>query len=78
MPVYEYQCEDCATQFELKRRFNDTSVAPCPRCKGKTRRLFSPVPVIFKGPGFYVTDSRKDNPKSDIGKAKSKRAETQT
>ena len=61
MPVYEYKCEDCLTRFELKRSFGDVSVVPCPRCKGRTKRLFLSIPVIFKGSGFYVTDSRKDN-----------------
>lgn len=63
MPLYEYECEDCEIQFELKRRFGDEAdVSECPHCKGKARRLFSPVPIIFKGSGFYITDSRKSSP----------------
>ena len=65
MPVYEYKCEDCLTQFELKGSFDDVSVAPCPRCKGRTQRLFSSVPIIFKGSGFYVTDSGKNSSTSE-------------
>lgn len=61
MPIYEYECERCSLRFELKRRFGDDGGASCPPCQGKTRRLFSPVPIIFKGPGFYVTDSRRDH-----------------
>lgn len=59
MPVYEYECERCHLKFELKRHFGEDGVTPCPQCQGDARRLFSPVPVIFKGSGFYVTDNRK-------------------
>jgi len=63
VPIYEYKCNDCSTQFELRRSFGDESESPCPNCKGKTRRIFSAVPIIFKGFGFYITDSRKKEPK---------------
>jgi len=63
VPIYEYKCKDCSTKFELRCSFDDESDLPCPRCKGKTRRVFSAVSVIFKGSGFYTTDSRKKNPK---------------
>ncbi len=58
MPTYQYVCSKCNTNFELKQGFNDESVANCPKCKGESRRLFVPVPIIFKGSGFYVTDSK--------------------
>lgn len=61
MPVYEYKCTKCSHQFELKRSFGEDSSAPCPICEGEGRRLFSPVPIIFKGSGFYVTDNRAKN-----------------
>jgi putative FmdB family regulatory protein len=61
MPTYEYECEKCSLRFELKRRFSDNGSGFCPRCGSEARRIFSPVPIIFKGPGFYVTDSRKDH-----------------
>ena len=64
MPVYEYKCNDCSTQFELRCSFGNGSEPPCPRCKAKTRRVFSAVPIIFKGSGFYTTDSRKNDPES--------------
>ena len=63
MPVYEYKCNECSTQFELRRNFGDGSELSCPKCKGKTRRVFSVVPIIFRGSGFYTTDSRKKAPK---------------
>ena len=62
MPIYEYECEVCACRFELKRRFDEDEGSPCcPQCQGKGRRLFSTPAIIFKGPGFYVTDNRNDS-----------------
>ncbi len=70
MPIYEYECEKCACRFELKRRFDEDAGSPCcPRCRGKVRRLFSPSVILFKGSGFYVTDSRSNrNRSSEEGK----------
>ena len=59
MPIYQYACSKCNTNFELRQGFNDECVAACPKCKGEAKRRFVPVPIIFKGSGFYVTDSRK-------------------
>lgn len=61
MPTYEYECPVCSCRFELRRSFSDSSPAKCPKCQKESRRLFSPVPIIFKGSGFYVTD-HKGNP----------------
>jgi putative FmdB family regulatory protein len=62
MPIYEYECEKCACRIELKRRFGEDEGSPCcPQCRGKVRRLFSPPVILFKGSGFYVTDSRSDH-----------------
>jgi putative FmdB family regulatory protein len=63
MPTYQYRCLNCNQQFELKQSFNDKPVADCPICRGVARRIFSPVPIIFNGPGFYVTDSREEGRK---------------
>ena len=65
MPIYEYECEKCSLRFELKRHFGEDGGSSCPRCASEARRLFSAVPIIFKGSGFYVTDSRKTNPADD-------------
>jgi len=59
MPLYEYQCMSCSSQFQIRRGFHDESAVTCPKCQGKARRMPSPVSVIFKGPGFYTTDNRK-------------------
>ena len=56
MPIYEYECEKCLLRFEEKRRFGEDGGACCPECHSEARRIFSPVSIIFKGSGFYVTD----------------------
>ncbi len=62
MPIYEYECEKCACKFELKRRFGEDDGSPsCPQCRGKVHQLFSPPAILFKGSGFYVTDSRNED-----------------
>jgi putative FmdB family regulatory protein len=58
LPIYEYECTRCPSRFEVKRGFDEDSPVCCPSCGSRARRLFSPVPVIFKGAGFYATDSR--------------------
>jgi len=69
MPVYEYECEKCGCRFELKRRFDEDAGSPrCPKCQGNVRQLFSTSAILFKGSGFYVTDSRSNHP-SEEGKA---------
>jgi putative FmdB family regulatory protein len=72
MPTYQYRCLNCNQQFELRQSFNDKPVADCPTCQGIARRVFCPVPIIFNGPGFYVTDSREDGRKGGIPEASGK------
>ena len=71
MPIYEYECEKCACKFELKRRFGEDDGSPsCPQCQGKVHQLFSPPAIIFKGSGFYGTDSQNEgNHPSEESKA---------
>ena len=59
MPIYEYECNSCHYRFDKRQGFDDAPLAECPKCRGISRRVFYPVPVIFKGSGFYVTDSRR-------------------
>ena len=68
MPTYEYECESCKNRFEIIRGFGENGGASCPLCSGTSRRVFSVVPIIFKGSGFYINDSRrKQHPaKSDV------------
>ena len=60
MPIYEYECGVCKFRFERKQSFDEEPVAMCPECQGKARRVIHSIPVIFKGSGFYITDSRKN------------------
>ena len=69
MPTYEYECNLCYSHFERKQGFDEEPVAECPECQGKARRVIHSVPAIYKGSGFYITDSRKG---SDIGKGEEK------
>ncbi len=71
MPIYEYECCDCGCRFERKHGLHDTHKAKCPQCQGKAKRLIQAAPVIYKGSGFYVTDSRKATD-TDTGTAKKK------
>ena len=61
MPRYDYECNSCADIFEVKQGFDDEPVAECPKCHSTARRIFTPVPIIFKGSGFYVTDNKKSS-----------------
>ncbi|MFA5309310.1 MAG: FmdB family zinc ribbon protein [Dehalococcoidales bacterium] len=58
MPIYEYECNHCGHRFDLRQGFHDKPQADCPKCSKKSRRVFLPSPIIFKGSGFYVTDHR--------------------
>jgi putative FmdB family regulatory protein len=65
MPIYEYECADCRTRFEVKRSFSEEYAVACPKCQGRVRRVFTPTAVVFNGPGFYTTDSRGKDSSSD-------------
>jgi len=58
MPIYTYECENCGERFEARQSFSDSSLTVCPTCEGAIHRVIQPVGVVFKGSGFYVTDSR--------------------
>jgi putative FmdB family regulatory protein len=58
VPTYEYHCQDCSNNLEVFQKMTDPSLTVCPRCEGHLRKVFSPVGVVFKGSGFYATDSR--------------------
>ena len=59
MPTYEYACTKCGERLEVVQSFSDAPLTVCPACRGKLRKVFSPVGVVFKGSGFYKTDSRE-------------------
>ena len=58
MPTYQYSCNDCGHFFEIVQSFSDDSLTVCPECGGRLRKVFNAVGVVFKGSGFYRTDSR--------------------
>ena len=58
MPTYVYACTECGHRFEAVQSFADDSLTECPECEGRLRKVFNSVGVVFKGSGFYRTDSR--------------------
>ncbi len=61
MPTYEYACTECGERLEVVQKFSDAPLTVCEACGGKLRKVFSPVGIVFKGSGFYRTDSRNGN-----------------
>ena len=59
MPTYEYACKECGEHLEVVQSFKDAPLTECGRCGGTLRKVFSAAGIIFKGSGYYVTDSRK-------------------
>ena len=59
MPTYQYLCTECGDQVEAVQKFTDDPLTVHDECGGKLRKVFSPVGIVFKGSGFYRTDSRK-------------------
>jgi putative FmdB family regulatory protein len=64
MPTYQYRCTDCGNELEAVQKFTDPALTECPTCTGQLRKVFNAVGVVFKGSGFYRTDSRSDGNKS--------------
>ena len=62
MPTYEYACTECGHQFEAFQSFSEDALTECPECKGAVQKVYSNVGVVFKGSGFYKTDSRASKP----------------
>lgn len=58
MPTYSYACTACDNKFDIQQAFSDESLTECPQCEGRLRKLFNSVGIVFKGSGFYRTDSR--------------------
>ena len=65
MPTYQYSCTDCGHFFEIVQSFSDDSLTVCPECEGRLRKVFNAVGVVFKGSGFYRTDSRNQKAGAD-------------
>ncbi|MFF8280768.1 FmdB family zinc ribbon protein [Streptomyces lateritius] len=58
MPTYQYQCTECGEGLEAVQKFTDDALTECPACKGRLKKVFSAVGIVFKGSGFYRNDSR--------------------
>jgi putative FmdB family regulatory protein len=67
MPTYQYACTSCGERLEVVQKFSDDPLTECPTCGGTLRKVFSPVGVVFKGSGFYKTDSRSSKSSSSSG-----------
>jgi putative FmdB family regulatory protein len=70
VPTYQYACTECGEQLEAVQKFSDAPLTVCDNCGGKLRKVFSPVGIVFKGSGFYRTDSRNGSSASTPAKAK--------
>ena len=77
MPTYEYACTECGNRIEVVQSISEAPLTTCPVCGGALRKVFSPVGIVFKGSGFYRTDSRgkpaTSKPDGDGDKAKTKK-----
>lgn len=58
MPTYQYACTECGEPLEVVQKFTDEPLTECPACHGRLRKVFNSVGIVFKGSGFYRTDSR--------------------
>jgi putative FmdB family regulatory protein len=81
MPTYEYRCSECGNQFEISQRIDEEPMTVCERCGGRLRKVFHPAGIVFKGSGFYATDSRAkskagSNESADKKAEKSEKKET--
>lgn len=86
MPLYTYRCNNCGVQFDQRKHFDDPPLEKCPECgKPALRKVYLPVGILFKGPGFYSTDhrsasgvngsySKKEEKAGDSGESKEKPA----
>ena len=62
MPTYEYRCTSCGNRFDAFQRLDEAPLQICERCGGALRKVFHPAGIVFKGSGFYATDSRTKVP----------------
>lgn len=65
MPIYEYKCRKCSHQYDRREGFDAPPAQKCPECGGKAQRVIHAPPIVFKGSGFYITDSRKSAASSE-------------
>ncbi|MGH3379362.1 MAG: FmdB family zinc ribbon protein [Actinoallomurus sp.] len=79
MPTYQYACTECGEPLEVVQKFSDDALTECPACDGRLRKIFSPAAIVFRGSGFYRTDSRKSSSgASTPAKENAKKDDTKT
>lgn len=78
MPTYQYACKACEHRFDAVQSFNDPSLTECPECGGTLRKLYGSVGVVFKGSGFYRTDSRASSTTADAPATSSSSSESKS
>lgn len=79
MPIYTYRCANCGTELDHRQGFNDPPLTLCPNCQQEQlQRVYKPIPVVFKGSGFYATDHRSPSGVSNNANGTSKSAESET
>jgi len=78
MPIYDYRCDHCGHVFSAVQSFNAEALDKCPNCGKKPRRLISTPAIVFKGSGWYKTDSRPADKASDSGAEKKSETKTET
>jgi putative FmdB family regulatory protein len=64
VPTYSYECTECGNRFDIVQAFTDDTLTTCEKCSGRLRKLFNSVGIVFKGSGFYRTDSREAGQKA--------------
>lgn len=69
MPTYEYACKQCGERFDVVQSFSDKALTKHPGCGGALQKVFHPAGIIFKGSGFYVTDSKSSRSKSTTSRS---------
>jgi putative FmdB family regulatory protein len=77
MPLYEYQCDQCAHRFEVIQKYSDAPIDVCPKCGGPVKKLLSSPAIQFKGTGWYITDYARSG-KSDGGSTASSETKSET
>lgn len=75
MPTYEYKCKKCSHHFEVRQKISEQPLTQCPACGGSLEKVFYPAGIIFKGSGFYITDSRAKEKKRKEEKVASQKKE---
>ena len=77
MPVYEYQCQACGHRFERKQSFTDEPIKVCPECNGAVKNAVTPG-IVFKGSGWYITDSRPSPPSESSSSSSSSETKSES